>query len=224
MNPLSFAFLLLAQQGAQPQLPASNVSRIVITPAIRTVRAGDTVQFTAQAYDASGAALPNVKIRFGGQGSGAVDTTGKVIASAIGKMPIVAMATVPGAKPFIERRELEIIPAPASRVEVRVAPTKLVVGQQARVEAIGYSRANDRAIEPIKWTSSSPGIVRAEDGLVTAVAAGRATLTATAGTAKTTTTVQVVPNTITSLTISPARPRSAGRRRPVHGARTLIRR
>ena len=208
MNLLPVALLLLAQQGAQPSnLPASNVSRIVITPSTRTVRAGDTVQFTAQAYDASGAALPNVKIRFGGHGAGAVDTTGKVIASAIGKMPIVAVATAPGAKPFVERRELEIIPAPAARVDIRIAPTKLVVGQQARVEAVGYSQANDRAIEPIKWTSSAPAIVRAEDGLITAVAAGRATLTATAGTAKTTTTVQVVPNTITSLSISPARPR-----------------
>jgi plastocyanin len=205
MHLLPLALLLLAQQGAQP--PASSISRIVITPATRTVRAGDTVQFSAQAYDASGAALPNVKIRFGGGGSGAIDTTGKVVASAIGKMPIVAVATSPGAKPFVERREIQIIPAPATRVAIRVAPAKLVVGQQTRVEAVGYSRANDRAVEPIQWTSSAPAIVRAENGIVTAVAAGRATLTATAGTAKSTVNVQVVPNTITSLTIAPARPR-----------------
>jgi plastocyanin len=205
MHVVPFALLLLAQQGAQPQ--ASSISRIVITPATRTVRAGDTVQFSAQAFDASGAALQNVKIRFGGGGSGAIDTTGRVVASAIGKMPIVAVATAPGAKPVVERREIEIIPAPATRVEIRIAPTKLVVGQQARVEAVGYSHANDRAIEPIRWTSSAPAIVRAENGIVTAVARGRATLTATAGTAKSTMNVQVVPNTIRSLTIAPARPK-----------------
>jgi plastocyanin len=205
MHALPFALLLLAQQSALPQ--ANPISRVVISPATRTVRAGDTVQFTAQAYDASGAALANAKIRFGGGGSGAIDTTGKVVASAIGKMPIVAVATVPGSKPVVERREIEIIPAPAARVDIRIAPTRLVVGQQARVEAVGYSRANDRAVDPIQWTSSAPRIVRAEDGLITAVAAGRATLTATAGTAKATVTVQVIPNTITSLTIAPARPR-----------------
>ena len=205
MHVLPFALLLLAQQATQPQ--ATPISRVVISPSTRTVRAGDTVQFSAQAFDASGAAVQNVKIRFGGGGSGAIDTTGKVVASAIGKMPIVAVATVPGAKPVVERREIEIIPAPAERVEIRIAPTKLVVGQQARVEAVGYSRANDRAVEPIQWTSSAPGIVRAESGLITAVAAGRATLTATAGTAKATVNVQVVPNTITSLTIAPTRPK-----------------
>jgi hypothetical protein len=171
------------------------------------VRAGDTVQFSAQAFDASGAALRDVKIRFGGGGSGAIDTTGKVVASAIGKMPIVAIATVPGAKPVIERREIEIIPAPATRVEIRIAPTKLVVGQQARVEAVGYSRANDRAIEPIRWTSSAPSIVRVDGGIVTAGAPGRATLTATAGSATSTMSVQVVRNTITSLAITPSRPK-----------------
>jgi hypothetical protein len=206
MHVLPFALLLLAQQGTQP--PATNISRIVISPATRTVRAGDTVQFSAQAFDASGAALRDVKIRFGGGGSGAIDTTGKVVASAIGKMPIVAVATTPGAKPFVERREIEIIPAPAARVEIRIAPTKLVVGQQTRVEAVGYSRANDRALEPIRWTSSAPSIVRAVDGIVTAIAPGRATLTATAGTAKSTVNVQVVPNTIRSLTIAPARPKA----------------
>ncbi len=205
MHALPFALLFLAQQSALPQ--ANPISRVVISPAARTVRAGDTVQFSAQAYDASGAVLPNAKIRFGGGGSGAIDTTGKVVASAIGKMPIVAVATVPGSKPVVERREIEIIPAPAARVDIRIAPTKLVVGQQARVEAVGYSRANDRAVDPIQWTSSAPRIVRVEDGLITAVAAGRATLTAAAGTAKATVTVQVIPNTITSLTIAPARPK-----------------
>ena len=104
MHVLPFALLLLAQQGAQgaPQTAQpSPISRIVIAPSTRTVRAGDTVRFTAQAYYASGAVLQNVSVRFGGGGSGAIDSTGTVIASAIGKMPIVAVATVPGAKPFV---------------------------------------------------------------------------------------------------------------------------
>jgi plastocyanin len=210
MHVVPFALLLLAQQGAaqQPSAPAApGIARIVISPATRTVRAGDTVQFAAQAFDASGAALSNVRVRFGGQGSGAIDSTGRLVASAIGKLPIVAVATMPGSKPAVERRDLEIIPAPASRVEIRIAPPKLVVGQQTRVEAVAYSPANDRAIERIQWTSSAPRIVRVENGVATALASGRATLTATAGSAKATTTMQVVPNTVSSLTITPSRPR-----------------
>jgi hypothetical protein len=207
MSVLPIALLLLAQ-GAQPAAAqTASVSRLVISPTTRTVRAGDTVQFTASAYDASGAVIPNVTIRFGGQGSGAIDTTGKVVASAIGKMPIVAVATLPGAKPVVERREIEIIPAPASRVDIRVAPSKMVVGQSARVDAVGYSPANDRALEPITWTSSAPNVLRVDRGLVTAVAPGRATLTATAGGAKGTTHVRVIANTITSVTITPERPK-----------------
>src|SRR5688500_4288842 len=124
MHVLPFALLLVAQQGGLPQGTA--VSRIVISPATRTVRAGDTVQFAAQAYDASGGVVQDARIRFSGGGSGAIDSTGKVVASAIGKMPIVAIATVADSKPVFERRELEIIPAPAARMEIRVAPAKLV--------------------------------------------------------------------------------------------------
>src|SRR5688500_18156454 len=103
MHVLPFALLLLAPQGVPQTAQPSPISRKVISPSTRTVRAGDTVQFTAQAYDAGGAVLQNVSVRFGCGGSGAIDSTGTVIASAIGKMPIVAVATVPGAKPFVER-------------------------------------------------------------------------------------------------------------------------
>lgn len=209
MTVLPLVLLLVAQQGAPAPVSAqatSSISRVVITPSTRTVRAGDTVQFAASAYDASGAALSNVRIRFGGQGSGAIDSTGRLIASAIGKMPIVAIAMMPGARPVVERRELEIVPAAASRVEIRSAPSRLVTGQSARIDAIAYSRANDRALEPIVWTSSAPNVVRVTGGLATAVAPGRATLTATAGTARSSVDVRVLANTITSLTIAPERP------------------
>jgi hypothetical protein len=55
------------------------------------------------------------------------------------------------------------------------------------------------------WKSSAPAVVRvAENGLLTAVAPGRATITATASPAAGTMTVEVIANSIASLSITPA--------------------
>ncbi len=80
----------------------------------------------------------------------------------------------------------------AARVEVRTPLAALVAGQQLRAEAVAYSTANDRALDPVRWTSSAPGVVRIEGSLLTAVAPGRATVTAQAGSARTDVAVRVV--------------------------------
>ena len=128
MHVLPFALLLLAQQATQPQ--ATPISRVVISPSTRTVRAGDTVQFSAQAFDASGAAVQNVKIRFGGGGSGAIDTTGMVAASA-SEMPIGAVATRAGASG--RRAHRDAISPSARRARSRFSSLRRSrVGQPSR--------------------------------------------------------------------------------------------
>jgi hypothetical protein len=214
MNLLSLALLAVAQGGQPPAppavLPPSPVARIAISPATRTIQAGDSVRFTAQALDASGARIENARVTFqptAGTGEGDIDSTGMIVASSVGTMPINVVAIVPGTRPKIEPIEIRFVPGPAARVDIQSKAAKVVVGQQLRLGAIPYSAANDRAHDAVRWTSSAPAIARIDaDGLLSAVAPGRATITASAGNARSTIPVQVLASTITGVTISPSRP------------------
>ncbi|HWZ59767.1 MAG TPA: hypothetical protein VNW46_12395 [Gemmatimonadaceae bacterium] len=195
-----------------PALPPSPVTRLIVEPSARTITAGDSLTLVAHALDASGAPVSSATIHFamhGGEGEGHVSDSGKVVASSVGKLPINVVAIVPGTKPFIQPIEYHVVPAKASRVEIRSRVNTLFTGQQLRLEAIAFSPANDRAREPLRWTSSASSIVRVtDDGFATATGAGTATLTVAAGTGagvpKATIPVRVVGGTIGAVSVTPS--------------------
>jgi hypothetical protein len=199
------------QQGQASSLPPSPIARIEITPRNRTVTAGDSIQLRARAVDASGQAVSGAKIFFSqraGFTQGLVDSTGMLVASSVGKFPLTVTAIVPGTRPVIDSTiEVASLPAAAARVVVMTRVGKLVVGQDLRVDAIPYSKANDRAHEKLVWSSSAPEVATvSSDGVITANGVGRATITAAAGAARGSLPVDVVGANLTTVTISPARP------------------
>jgi hypothetical protein len=214
MNLFPLMLLALFQQqppATAPQtLPPSPIARLAISPTTRTLQAGDSVRLTAQAFDAAGNRIEGVRINFGptaGAGEGSIDSTGMLIASSVGKMPLSVIAIVPGTRPKIEPLEFRFVPGPATRVDITTPVGRIVVGQQVRLSAVPYSSMNDRSLEVVRWTTSTPVVVRVDgDGILTGVGAGRATITATAGRATTTVQVQVVPANLTGVAISPAKP------------------
>ena len=211
---LSAFALLLAVQQAPGQVPAASappspIARLVITPASRTVIAGDTLRLAAQAVDSAGLPVPNAEIRFMQAGAGfeaSVDQSGLVTSGATGTVPVSIFALVPGARPYVERVEIRMVPGPAARIAVTPSVQRLVAGQRVRLSATPFSKAGDERNDRIEWKSSAPAVVRVtEDGYVTAVAAGRATITATAGAASQAVPVQVIANTIASVEVTPGR-------------------
>ncbi len=201
------ALILQAQQ-----LPPSPVKRIEIQPSSRNITAGDSVQLSLKALDGNGAPVPgavfSVKM-LGGDGEGTVRPENlMLVASSVGKFPLALIATVPGSAPFIDSTSVEFhgVPGPAVRLELRPKGATLVAGQSLRVEPVEYSRANDRALDPVRWRSGNPAAVTVDrDGVITGVAPGRALLTAQAGTASATLDVRVLPNTIARLGVLPTR-------------------
>ncbi|MDQ3697592.1 MAG: Ig-like domain-containing protein [Gemmatimonadota bacterium] len=207
------AILALVQQTAPPQtargtIGQSPVARIVVTPTTRTVAMGDTVRIRAQAVDAAGNPVANARILFAAQGSAAsIDSAGMLVGAAVGRFPLVVTAVVPRARPVIERIEMQVVPGPAARIVVAPRVTRLVVGQRMRVGATAYAASGDQRTDRIVWRSSAPGVVRVDDeGLVRAIAAGRATLSAMAGSASESVSVQVLATPIASIEITPSRP------------------
>jgi hypothetical protein len=210
-NAILLLSLLVQQTAAPAQTGApSPVARIVVSPSKPVVSTGDTLRLSAQALDANGQPVPNARVRFTAQGArfeGSVDSLGLVTSGATGTIPVAVVALVPGARPMVQRIDVQMVAGPAARIEVSPSTTRLALGQRFRLGARVLSRANDeRPGDRVTWQSASPAIARVDnDGMVTAVAAGKATLTAASGAISAPTTVEVVASTIATLELSPSR-------------------
>ena len=203
----------LQQQPApatQAGLAPSPVARIALASGPRvSIAAGDSMKLDAQALDASGKPVPNATVRYrfaGGRFEGSVDSMGLVRSGSTGTLVASVIASVPGAKPFVDRVEIQMVPGPAARVAVAPAVSKLAAGQRLRPTATPFSAANDPRADTVTWRSSAPAVVRvSSDGVLTAVAPGRATITASVDGARQQIPVQVVANTIASVEVKPGR-------------------
>ena len=207
MNTRAFtaaAALVVSIAGAAS---AQGRQRLVVTPTTRTIVAGDTMRFTARLLDEAGNPVPEARIVFrnaGGYFEGAVDSTGLLRAGSVGTMPITAIAILPGAKPVVERFEVAMVPGPAARVAVAPRPARLAAGQRVHLAATVYSKADDRRNDRAQWSSDRPAVVRvSSDGLLQAVAPGRASVSATAGAATERWTIDVVA-AVASVEVRPA--------------------
>lgn len=213
MLTLALAFASVLQQqpatGSSPANAASNpVARIVISPARPVVEAQDTLRLTAEALDADGRPVPGVRLKFvpvGGRFEGSVDSTGLVQSYATGSLPVAVAAIVPGARPVISRVVVKMVAGPAARIRVSPAVSRLVVGQRLRLTGTAFSKAGDPREDRLSWKSSAPSVARVTpDGVVTALAPGRVTITATSGAVSHAVNVTVVAATIATLELAPS--------------------
>jgi len=212
---LMHAFLVLAalQQGTPTAPPAptapSPIARLEVLPGTSLqMQAGDSLRLMARALDSAGQPVPNATVRFfgaGGRFEGKVDSTGLISSGSTGTLAVSVIARVEGTKPVVERVEVRMVPGPATRIAVSPQVTRMVVGQRLRLTATSYSLAGDQRADTIAWKSAAPAVVKVSaDGVLSAVAAGRATITARAGAADQAFAVQVIPNTIARVELSPA--------------------
>ena len=197
-------------QPAAPALADSPVAKVVVTPDNPVMDAGDTLRLSAQAFDSAGQALPAARIRFSAQGGrfeGRVDSTGLVMSGSTGTLPVSVIASIPGARAFVQQVEVKMVAGPAARIDVAPVVTKLVAGQRLRLTGSVTSQAGDRRNDQVTWRSSNPRVVRIDrNGLLVGVAPGRATISAGAGAATAAMPVQVIANTLASLELTPSAP------------------
>ena len=205
------ALMLVVQEPAV--LPASPIKRIEVQPAMRTVTAGDSVKLVLRALDASGAPVPGAVLyvkMLGGEGEGTVRPGSFwLVASSVGKFPLSLSALVPGSRPFVDSTSVEFlgVPGPAARVDVDPRSATIVEGQSLRLSGLAFSKANDRTLDTVRWQSSAAKVASVDrDGVVTGLAPGRATLTASVRGATASVDVRVASTTLGRLTLTPSRP------------------
>jgi hypothetical protein len=208
---------LLTQQPSPPaalapQLPASPVKRIELLPTTRTITAGDSVQLMVRALDANGMPVPNAVVHVllrGGEGEGTVRTEGLwLIASSVGKFPLALTAAVPGTRVFFDTTaEFHGVPGAAIRLELEPKTATILTGQSLQLSALPYSKANDRALDPVHWRSSNGRVASVDqDGVVSGLAAGQVRVEASAGRATAGLDLRVVAASVSKLTIVPGKP------------------
>lgn len=180
---------------------------MVVTPVRRVVNAGETLQLSAEARDEAGNIVEGVTFRFSQTGAyfeGSLSAQGVVTAGATGVMPAAVVAIRPGEQPVVERFEVRMVPGPAARIVITPAPERLVPGQRIRLNADVMSAGGDRRDDRVQWSSSNPRVLTVNDvGLVTAVAAGRARLTAKVGEIERTHEIQVIATQVATLSVEP---------------------
>lgn len=216
MRALLLATLLLplalpAQQAATPAPAATStkarIARVVVMPLRRVVNAGETLQLSAEARDEAGNVIEGVSFRFSQTGAyfeGSLSSSGLVTAGATGVLPAAVVAMRQGEQPVVERFDIRMVPGPAARIAITPAPARLVPGQRIRLTAEVTSAMGDRRDDRVQWSSSNPRVLSVNEvGLVTAVAAGRASVTARIGTVERTLEMQVLASAVASLTVEP---------------------
>lgn len=194
--------LVLAQGATQPQAP---VTQVEVTPARAEIPIGQTLRLSATARDASGRALPDVPIRWMGHGEGSVDSTGLITAGYAGYVHVFAVAAADSTKPVLGEAVIRVLPLPASRIEIQPAPAMLLAGTRLALTGVPFSAQGDRRADPVSFSSSAPRVASVTpDGRLSALAPGRAVITARSGAARAALTLRVVPNTAARLAVDPA--------------------
>ncbi len=199
--------LLLALQQQPTQAPApSPVAHVEVTPPAAEIEVGQTIQLKARALDSSGSEVPGATLQYYVNGSeGTVDSTGLVTGGYRGQMRVAVVASVKGAKPSFGEAIIKVKPLAASRIDVVPAPTRLLVGTRLTLTGVAYSNQGDQRDDAVTFTSSNPKIVTvSSDGRLSALAPGKATISAKAGPATQSFDVQVAANRVARLAIDPA--------------------
>jgi uncharacterized protein YjdB len=182
------------------------VASIAVTPTPNSLIIGQTVQLTATLLDAAGATITGRTVTWSSNNDAAasVSTTGLVTAKALGSATITAAVEGKTGTALVD-----VKPVTVNRVVVSPATATVTVGKTTQLTA-ALTDANGQPItsRPVTWTTSNASRATVDGtGLVTGVAVGSVTITATSEEGKFGTAAIDVGSagapTLTALTVTP---------------------
>lgn len=193
----------LAQQAnsTATSAPATAVKAVQVSVPVKEAEVGQQVRVTVVATDAAGNALNEKPSTYfaGPFDIAAVDDEGNVKLFGIGQVTVGAIVGgIPALTTFIVK------PPSVNAIELNPMTTPLVVGDSVQIKAVTrVLNGVPRTGVPINWTSDNASVATVDaGGVVTGVGPGKATITATAGSASTKTTISVLKNNLRSLSIT----------------------
>lgn len=153
------------------------VASIRVTGAPASLTVGESVDLRAVALGANGATLTGRTVTWSTEDPAlaAVTPAGRLTTRSPGEVTLVARSG--GAA---QRITLNVLPARAASVAVAPPPAPLSIGASARLDATAFDALGREVETPITWRTSDARIATVTSGLVTAVGAGTAVITAVA--------------------------------------------
>ena len=179
---------------------ASVVKTVQVTASVKEAEVGQQVKVAVVATDAAGNTVKEQpSVYFAGPFDiAAVDDDGNVKLFGTGEVTVGALVGgIPGFATFK-------VKAPSVKtIEISLLRHPLVVGGNARLEAVTRIYNGDpRTGVPVEWASDNPQVATVSPGgVVTSVGPGKATITATSGSATAKTTISVVKSDLHKLLI-----------------------
>ena len=154
------------------------VSAVAVSPSPLALSVGDTEQLTARALDAAGEELAGRPVTWASENASVatVSSTGEVTAVSAGTTRIVATSeSASGAS------EVTVSPPPVSSVSLLPAAAEILVGATVQLLAVPLAAdGSELADRAVAWLSSTTDVARVSGaGLVSGIAEGLATITAT---------------------------------------------
>ena len=194
-----------------PSGPSAVVSKVVVSPRQVALLPNQTSHFMAVALTATGDTA-SVAVTWSATGGSIVDTFsagGRHYAtyqpSAVPGNYLV-IATDPPDVGFADTSTVTVMSQPVASVALSPAVASVLVGATLQLTAIPQDASGSPLPgRPVTWVSSTPAVATVSaTGLVTSVAAGAATITATSEGKSGTAAVTVTTVPVASLTVSPA--------------------
>ena len=181
------------------------VASVAVTPNASDVVVGQTTQLKAEPRDASDQPLAGRAVSWSTSAPNvaSVSSTGLVTAIAPGSATISATSEGKSGTSAIN-----VSPKPVSAVIISPGQGSVIVGQTLQLGGqVTDDQGNVLSGRPVTFTSGSPAVATVSaTGLVTGVAPGSATITATSEGKTGTATVTVTPIPVASVAIAPADP------------------
>ncbi len=182
---------------------ARPVSLVRVTPASTAIIEGTSTALTAQALDAAGATVAGRPVLWATSDAAIATVTSTGVVSAVAPGTVTVSATIDG---VVGTAIVTVQPVPVASLSLTPPTASLIVGDFVQLTATPRD-ASGAALSgrSIAWSSSAQSLVSVSStGLVTALAVGTATITATSEGKSATAriTASLVP--VESITLSPA--------------------
>lgn len=200
---VGFMSLLIFGCSGDKATGPESVSTVTIQPGTLSLRAGESQTVSASLAGVKGAAITGRAVTWSVANSSVaqVSSGGEVTAIASGQTTV--LATAEGRSGTMA---LTVLPAAVATVSLDQPTVRLYPSQTTTIKAtLKDSRGNTLTDRAVGWTSLNPAVATVSGaGVVTAVAMGTATITATSEEKTATAAVSIVAVPIATLAVTPA--------------------
>ena len=181
------------------------VVSVAVTPGSSPLVVGQTTQLSAEPRDASGKALAGRVVVWSTSAAAVASVSSSGLVTAIGPGSATITATSEGKA---GTSAITVSPKPVSSVIVSPGQANVIVGQTTQLSGqVTDDQGNVLAGRPISFTSGNANIATVSAaGLVTGIAPGNATITATSEGKTGTATVTVTPIPVATVVVTPNGP------------------